>query len=100
MKTENSNTQQTKTADNEAKSSVDCRVSVPIDKNGIPINIGDTVKIENSRKNISQIGIIELVDGELKIKHETGKYSTVKIWLDSIWWRNDEPENFIEVLAH
>lgn len=83
-----------------AKVNVEAEVSVPTDKNGKQINIGDTVKIENSRKDISRIGVVEFVDGELKIKHEGGKYSTVKMWLDSIWWRNDEPENFIEVLAH
>lgn len=83
-----------------AKVNVEAEVSVPTDKNGKQINIGDTVKIENSRKDISKIGVVEFIDGELKIKHENGKYSTVKMWLDSIWWRNDEPENFIEVLAH
>jgi transcription elongation factor len=83
-----------------AKVNVEAGVSVPTDKNGTQINIGDKVKIENSKKDISEIGIVEFGEGELKIKHENGKYSTVKIWLNAIWWRNDEPENFIEVLAH
>jgi hypothetical protein len=69
------------------------------DKNGIKIKSGQKILIENSRKDISRTGTVELVDGVLKIKGDTdGKYSSVKNNLDSIWWTNDTPENWLEVI--
>jgi len=73
-----------------------------VDKNGVKIKPGQIVKINNKRGDCVYTGIVEDVDGELKIKHtdkrNKGKYSRVSTWINAIWWSNDVPENFIEVI--
>ena len=66
-----------------------------IDRNGKKIRPGDTVLIANSRGDKNEICT---VTDDLKLKHPDGKFSSITTWLDAIWWRNDEPENFITVL--
>lgn len=73
-----------------------------VDKNGVPIIDGTNVVISNKRNDCNFTGVVKMVDGVLKIKHtdteNEGKHSSVDTWLNAIWWANDTPENFIEVV--
>ena len=69
------------------------------DKNGVVIKKGDSILIENSRKDIS-IKAIVIEGNELKMTTggEVGKKASISTYIDAIWWREDIPANWLEVI--
>jgi hypothetical protein len=69
------------------------------DKYGKEINPGDKVLIRNSRGDVNRMTDAIDCDGVLRLVGKDGLMSTAKNYLDAIYWANDEPENWLEVIC-
>lgn len=70
-----------------------------LDKKGVKIHPGDKVLIKNGRGDINRMTIAIECDGALRLRcDEDGLTSTARYNIDAIWWANDKPENWLEVI--
>ena len=69
------------------------------DKNGTEIKPRDKVLIRNSRGDVNRMTEAVDCDGVLRLRGKDGLMSTAKNYLDAIYWANDAPENWLEVVC-
>jgi xanthine/uracil/vitamin C permease (AzgA family) len=70
-----------------------------LDKNGTKIQPGNQVRIMNERGDINRVTVAVDCAGVLRLRGVAdGLMSTAKYYIDAIWWANDKPGNWLEVI--
>jgi uncharacterized phage protein (TIGR01671 family) len=69
-----------------------------VDRSGKNIFEGDIVKSVNNYGQVVQTGVVDFFDGKFSIKLPDGKHGCFH--QNAIWWQNDDPSNWDEVIGN